>query len=95
MFNNYLNYSNVKEVNIPIDQNLLNDASILADSIIAAVHKCKDIRVTLKFMKRSKKLMTFFLFLMLTPITTLKGLISKSNIPVKIIKTNSLFENFI
>ena len=62
MFSNYLNYSNVKEVNIPIDQSLLNDASILADSIIAAVHKCKDIRVTLKFMKRSKKINDFFSF---------------------------------
>ena len=38
MFNNYFN-SIVKELNISIDQNLLNDASLFDDPIIAAVHK--------------------------------------------------------
>ena len=40
VFNNYFN-SIVKELNIPIDQNLLNDAYIFDDPIIAAVHKYK------------------------------------------------------
>ena len=38
VFNNYFN-SIVEELNIPIDQNLLNDASLFDDPIIAAVHK--------------------------------------------------------
>ena len=40
VFNNYFN-SIAKELNIPIDQNLLNDAYIFDDPIIAAVHKYK------------------------------------------------------
>ena len=37
VFNNYFN-SIVEELNIPIDQNLLNDASLFDEPIIAAVH---------------------------------------------------------
>ena len=40
VFNNYFN-SIVEELNIPIDQNLLNDASLFDDPIIAAVRKYK------------------------------------------------------
>ena len=40
VFNNYFN-SIVEELNIPIDQNLLNDASLFDDPIIAAIHKYK------------------------------------------------------
>ena len=40
VFNNYFN-SIVEELNIPIDQNLLNDASLFDDLIIAAIHKYK------------------------------------------------------
>ena len=40
VFNNYFN-SIAKELNIPIDQNLLNDVSIFNDHIIAAAHKYK------------------------------------------------------
>ena len=56
--NNYFN-SIVKELNIPIDQNLLNDASIFNDPIIAAVHKYE--RVSLKFRERSEIWPFFFL----------------------------------
>ena len=38
VFNNYFN-SIAEELNIPIDQNLLNGASLFDDPIIAAVHK--------------------------------------------------------
>ena len=50
-FNNYFN-SIVKELNIPINQNLLNDASIFDDPIRATVHNMKDIHVSLKLRKR-------------------------------------------
>ena len=40
MFSNNFN-SIVKELNISIDQNILNDASLFDDAIIAAVHKYK------------------------------------------------------
>ena len=68
VFKKYFN-SIVKELNIPIDQNFLNDASIFDDPIIAPVRNtsAKDIRVSFKIRKRSKT-MTFFLFIMLTPI---------------------------
>ena len=36
VFNNYFS-SIVKELNIPIDQNLLNDASIFDDPIISSI----------------------------------------------------------
>ena len=42
VFSNYFNRI-VEELNIPIDQNLLNDASLFNDPIIAAVHKHKSI----------------------------------------------------
>ena len=42
VFNNYFNRI-VEELNIPIDQNLLNDASLFNDPIIAAVQKHKSI----------------------------------------------------
>ena len=40
VFNSYFN-SIAKVLNIPIDQNLLNDAFIFDDPITAALHKCK------------------------------------------------------
>ena len=40
MFSNNFN-SIVKELNISIDQNIINDASLFDDAIIAAVHKYK------------------------------------------------------
>ena len=48
-------------LNVSIDQNLLDDASILDDPIIAAVRNYKRHRSILKNM-------AFFLFIMLTPI---------------------------
>ena len=38
VFNNYFS-SIAEELNIPIDQNLLNDASLFDDPIIAAIRK--------------------------------------------------------
>ena len=38
LFRNYFN-NIAKGLNIPIDQNVLNDSSIFDDPIIAAVHK--------------------------------------------------------
>ena len=66
VFNNYFN-SIVAELNIPIDQNLLNDASLFDDPIIAAIHKYERHPTSLKLRKNSKNI-TFFLFIMLTPI---------------------------
>ena len=66
VFNNYFN-SIVKELNIPIDQNLLNDTSIFDDPIIAAVRRYERHASILKIKKKVKN-MTFFLFIMLTPI---------------------------
>ena len=40
VFNNYFN-SIAKELNIPIDQNLLSDVSIFNDHIVAAAHNYK------------------------------------------------------
>ena len=57
VFNNYFN-SIAKELNIPIDQNLLNDAcdaSIFDDPIIAAVHKYKRLQSILKIKEKVKK----------------------------------------
>ena len=64
VFNNCFN-SIVKELNVPIDQNLLNDASIFDDPIIAAVHKYRRHPSILKI-KKTVKNMTFFPFIMLT-----------------------------
>ena len=47
VFNNYFN-SIVEELNILIDQNLLNDASLFDDPIIEAVHKYERHRSILK-----------------------------------------------
>ena len=66
VFNNYFS-SIVKELNIPIDQNLSIDTSLFDDPIIAAVRKYKRHPSILKVSKRQKN-MTFFLFTMLTPI---------------------------
>ena len=54
MFNNYFN-SIVKELNIPIDQNLWNDASIFHDPKIAAVHENKSHPSILKIKEKVKK----------------------------------------
>ena len=70
VFNNYFN-SIVKELNTPIDQTLLNDASIFDYSIIAGAYNHKRHPVVQKLRKMSKN-MTFFLFIMLTPIKSLK-----------------------
>ena len=56
VFNNYFN-SIAKELNIPTDQNLLNDpcdASIFDDPIIAAVHKYKRHQKILKIKEKVK-----------------------------------------
>ena len=54
MFNNCSN-SIVEELNIPIDQNLLNDASLFDDPIIAAVHKYERHPSILKIKEKFKK----------------------------------------
>ena len=54
MLNNYFN-GIVKEVNIPIEQNLLNDASTFNDPILAAVHKYKRHSSILKIKENVKK----------------------------------------
>ena len=54
VFNNYFN-SIVKELNIPIDQNLLNDVSVFDDPITAAVHKYKRYPSILKTKEKVKK----------------------------------------
>ena len=53
----YYNYFNsvVKELNILIDQNLLNDASIFDAPIIAAIHKYKKHPSIPKIMEKVKK----------------------------------------
>ena len=66
VFNKYFN-SIVEELNIPIDQNLLNDASLFDDPIIAAIHKYKRHPSILKIKEQLKKY-DLFLFIMLTPI---------------------------
>ena len=54
VFNNCFN-SIVEELNIPIDQNLLNDASLFDDAIIAAVHKYERHPSILKIKEKFKK----------------------------------------
>ena len=54
VFNNYFN-SIVEELNIPIDQNLLNDASLFDDPIIAAILNYKRHPSILKIKKQLKK----------------------------------------
>ena len=83
VFENYFN-SIVKELNIPIDQNLLNDASLFDHTIIAAVHKYKRHPSILKIKEKVKKhdLFSFYhinpnKMLKILQILTLKGLLSK------------------
>ena len=93
VFNNYFN-SVVKYLNIPIDQNLLNVASVLDDPIITAVYKYKKHPSFLKIKEKVNKKMTFFLFIMLTPDKMLKivqnidckNSTQQGEIPVRIIK---------
>ena len=54
VFNNYFS-SIVKELNIPIDQDLLIDASLFDDPIIAAVHKHKRHLSILKVKEKGKQ----------------------------------------
>ena len=54
VFNNYFN-SIVEELNIPIDQNLLNDASLFDDPITAAVHQYERHPSILKIKEKFKK----------------------------------------
>ena len=50
----------VEELNILIDQNLLNDASLFDHSIIAAVHKYERHQSILKIKEKLKKHDLFF-----------------------------------
>ena len=59
VFNNYFN-NLVKELNIPTDQNLLNDASIFDDPIIEAVHNYKKHPSILKIKEKIFKKWPFF-----------------------------------
>ena len=54
MFNSNFN-SIVKELNIPIDQNLLNGTSIFDDQVIAVVHTYKGHPRILKIKEKVKK----------------------------------------
>ena len=66
VFNNYFD-GIIEETSVPIDQNLLNDASLFDDPVITAAHKYERHPSILKIKEKSKN-MTFFLFIMLTPI---------------------------
>ena len=102
-FNNYFN-SIVEELNILIDQNLLNDASLFDDPIIAAIHKCKGHPSVLKIKEQLKKY-DLFSFYHVNPNKMLKiieNIDSKKatqhgDIPVRIIKENKFifFKSFI
>ena len=61
LFRNYFN-NIAKGLNIPIDQNVLNDSSIFGDPIIAAVHKYKTHLSILKIKEKDKicELFTFY-----------------------------------
>ena len=94
MFNNYFN-SIVKELNIPIDQNLLNDASVFDDPIIAAGHKCKRHLSILKIKEKVKKCDLFSFhhvnpnkMLKIFQNTDSKKATQQGDIPVRIIKVN-------
>ena len=54
VFNNYFS-SIIEELNIPIDQNLLNDTPLFDDPIIAAVHKHERHPSILKIKEKFKK----------------------------------------
>ena len=66
VFNNYFD-GIIEEPSIPIDQNLLNDASLFDDPVITAARKYERHPSILKIKEKLKN-MTFFLFIMLTPI---------------------------
>ena len=95
VFNNYFN-SIVEELNIPIDQNLLNDASLFDDPFIAAIHKYKRHPSILKIKEQLKK-EDLFSFYHVNPDKMLKiieNIDSKKatqhgDIPVRIIKSFS------
>ena len=55
VFNDYFN-SIVTELNIPTEQNSLNDASIFDDLVMAAAHKYKRHSSILKLKKNVKKI---------------------------------------
>ena len=94
VFNNYFN-SIVEKLNIQIDQNLLNDASLFDDPIIAAIHKYKRHPSILKIKEQLKK-DDLFSFYHVNPDKMLKiieNIDSKKatqhgDIPVRIIKEN-------
>ena len=94
VFNNYFN-SIIEELNIPIDQNLLNDASLFDDPIIAAIHKYKRHPSILKIKEQLKK-SDLFSFYHVNPDKMLKiieNIDSKKatqhgDIPVRMIKEN-------
>ena len=93
VFNNYFN-SIVEELNIPIDQNLLNDASLFDDPIIAAVHKYERHPSILKIKEKFKKHDLSFYHVnpdkMLKIIENIdsKKATQHGDIPVRIIKEN-------
>ena len=94
VFNNYFS-SIVKELNIPIDQNLLNEASIFDDPIIAAVHKYNGHAGILKIKEKIQKydLFSFYHVNSNKILKILQNIDSKKatqqgDIPVRIIKEN-------
>ena len=94
VFNNYFN-SIVEELNIPIDQNLLNDASLFDDPVIAAIHKYERHPSILKIKEKFKK-HDLFSFYHVNPDKMLKIIenidskkaTQQGDIPVRIIKEN-------
>ena len=92
VFNNYFN-SIAKELIIPIDQNLLNDASIFDDPIIAAVDKYNRHPSILKIKEKVKK-HDIFSFYHVNPPKKLKILqdieskkaTQQGDIPIRIVK---------
>ena len=94
MFNNCFN-SIVKKLDISIDQDLFNDASIFDDTIIAAVYKYKKCLSILKIKEKVKR-HDLFSFYRVNPDKMLKILqnidskkaTQQCDIPVRIIKEN-------
>ena len=94
MFNNCFN-SIVKKLDISIDQDLFNDASIFDDTIIAAVYKYKKCLSILKIKEKVKRHDPFS-FYRVNPDKMLKILqnidskkaTQQCDIPVRIIKEN-------
>ena len=94
MFNNYFN-SIVEELNIPIEQNLLNDASLFDHSIIATILKYKRHSSILKIKEKFKnhELFSFYHVNCNKMLKIIENIDSKratqqGDIPVKIIKEN-------